>query len=78
MEEVVRSCVTGEIPDAIIGLIVELTVAAIQEDRPLFPNLLDEPVFYRRYIKRWVREELDQNSAILKKQAADIAALNGT
>ena len=67
----------GEIADASIGLIVELTVAAIQEDRPLFPNPIDEPIFYRRYIKRWVREELEQNTAIARKQAADIAALNG-
>jgi hypothetical protein len=75
LEEAVRSCVNGEITDVTIGLIVELTIAAIRDKRPLFPNPLDEPNFYRMYIKRWVKEELDQGEAIANKQASDLAQL---
>jgi hypothetical protein len=53
-----------------------MTVISIREDRPLFPNPLDEPILYRRYIKRWVKEELEGIDAINRKQAEDIARLN--
>jgi hypothetical protein len=75
MEEAVRNCVHGEVTDAVLGLIVELIVTSLQAERPLFPNPLDEPIFYRRYLKRWVEEELEQEQAIASKQEADLREL---
>lgn len=75
MEEDVKDCFHGEVSDVTLGMIVNLTVASLFENRPLFPNPLEEPYFYKTYIKTWVREEIDMDRAIANKQVADIRAL---
>lgn len=49
-----------------------MTVTSIGEERPLFDNPLEEPYFYQRYFKRWVKEGLDEISKI-EEQEADTA-----
>jgi hypothetical protein len=77
MEEAVKNCLHGENSDKVLVLIIEMVIASIQSERPLFPSLLEEPVFYRRYLRKWVEEELELEQAMLKKQEADIKALYG-
>jgi hypothetical protein len=55
--------------DPILTLLIDLASVEITEQRALFPNPLDEPVFYRRYFKRWVSEGL--NEAVAMTQATD-------
>jgi hypothetical protein len=35
-------------------------MASILENRPLFLTILEEPVFYRRYFRKWVEEGMEE------------------
>jgi hypothetical protein len=76
MEDEVRDCFHGEPSDPILANIVDLTATSLVENRPLFANPLDEPSFFKKYIKRWIKEELDTDLAIARKQAQDRNALD--
>jgi len=67
MEEAVKDAIlTATTDDPYLAVLIDLTASSIHEDRPLYPNLRDEPLFYRKYIKRWVREGLDELRASRK------------
>jgi hypothetical protein len=76
MEELVKQTVRDGSDDITLNLIVEMTIASIHEKRPVFSNLSDEPLFYRRYIYRWVREALNEEAAIRSAQDDALAQLN--
>ncbi len=59
--------VTGDIDDPVLDTLIELTLQSDTENRPLFPNLIDEPIFYRKYFKRWVHEGLLEYKATQPK-----------
>jgi hypothetical protein len=63
MEEVVKRAVEDGTQDGVLAQLVEVTRASILEGRPLFSNLMEEPVFYRRHFKRWVREIVKERQA---------------
>jgi hypothetical protein len=43
-----------------------LTIASIEERRPLFQSILDEPAFWRRHFYRWIKEFLEEEDALRK------------
>jgi hypothetical protein len=65
MEEYVKDCLlTNEYSDYVLLRMVELTASSIRSDRPLFPSLLDEPVFYRRHFHHWISEAMEERRAM--------------
>lgn len=55
LEDLVRDqLLIGQCKDRPLALLIKLALTEIQEDRPLFPNPLQEPVFYTEF-KKWVR-----------------------
>lgn len=64
MEEYVKDAIlTNEFTDLILLRLVELTIAADHSGQSLFPNLLAEPAFFRKYFRLWVSEALDEKRA---------------
>ena len=64
LEEAVKDHIlTGE-GDPSLRLLVELTAVSIAEERPLFPNPLEEPAFFRKFFKIWVREGLQERGKL--------------
>ena len=53
--------------DPVLDNLIELTILATYENRPLFPDILKEPIFYRKYFKRWVSEGLEERRASMPK-----------
>jgi hypothetical protein len=77
MEEYVKDCLlTNEFTDLVLLRLVELTIASDQEGRPLFSNLLSEPVFFRKHFRLWVSEALEEKKA-LDQQADPFSEGNG-
>ncbi len=68
MEEQVKIAARDGSDDLTLNLLVETTIASILEKRPLFPSIAEEPLFYRRYFYRWVKEALDDEAALRKAQ----------
>ena len=75
LEEAVKDHVlTGE-GDVVLRLLVDLTAVSIVEGRPLFPNPLEEPAFFRKFFKEWVREGLQERAKL--RQAEEEAEKAG-
>lgn len=65
MEECVKDAIlTNEFTDLVLLRLVELTIYSIRSDRPLFPNPMQEPTFYRKYFRKWVDEALEEKKVI--------------
>ena len=62
MEDKVKDAVLDVSDDLVLNDLIEITRTSIADDRPLF-SLMEEPTFYRRYFKRWVREALEEKNA---------------
>jgi hypothetical protein len=77
MEAAVREAVDHISGDAVLAQLVELVLEEEIEKRPLFPNLLDEPVFFRRYFRRWVTEALKEKQSIGDATKNDLNAFFG-
>ena len=73
MEEFVKDALLlNEFHDLCLLRLVELTVAAIRTERPLFSSLIEEPSFYRKYFQVWIREALDEKEKLLNAQSEDV------
>jgi hypothetical protein len=67
LEEAVNDAILAETTtDRVLSLLLELTITSITEERPLFPNPLDEPLFYKRHFRKWVEEGLREAADIQK------------
>ena len=66
LEDTVKDAVLVGSSDAILMDLLDLTIASINERRPLFQCVLDEPAFYRKYFKRWVEEALEEYARMKK------------
>jgi hypothetical protein len=65
MADLVKDAIlTGDVKDPVLSQILELTINSIATDRQLFPNVLTEPAFYRRYIITWVREGIEERKLL--------------
>ena len=67
MEDAINEAIDEQSKDVVLLKLVEITAASIIEERPLFDNILTEPVFYRRHFKPWVKKGIDE---ALKLRAA--------
>lgn len=50
--------------DAVLALIVEITMRAIKTQRNLFDDPMKEPLFYARYILPWVKAGMQQGDML--------------
>jgi hypothetical protein len=67
LEEAVNDAVLTETTDdRVLAFLLELTITSLTEERPLFPNPLDEPLLYRRHFRKWVEEGLREATDIQK------------
>jgi hypothetical protein len=64
MENVVREAVYGDTNYIVLAHLLEITRTSIYEKRPIFNSIMEEPAFYRRFFKRWVKDEIDQEMAV--------------
>ena len=79
LEDAVKDLiVTGSTDDSVLDYLVGLTLTAIGEARPLFPNLLEEPYFYQRYFRKWVAEGLEELRKIAESETALTKEIQGT
>lgn len=60
--------VTQRTSDPVLLTLLEIVVTSVAEERPLFNNPLEEPPFYRRYFRRWVKEGLEEAAKIAQLQ----------
>ncbi len=61
LEDIVKDAIlTDNYEDPVLTRLIEITLASITEKRPLFPTVLEEPEFFRRYFRRWVEEGMQE------------------
>lgn len=63
-EQVKDAILLNEFDDLVLLRLIEMTVASIRSGRPMFPNVLDEPAFFRKYFRAWVEEALDERDRL--------------
>ncbi|GEM_PF-1278987 len=60
MEEAVHAAIEEcRTSDRVLDTLLEVTITSLLENRPLFPNPLDEPLMYRLYFRKWVEDSLE-------------------
>jgi hypothetical protein len=69
MEEAINDAIDGQSEDAVLLKLIEITAASIIDESPLFDNILDEPTFYRKHFKPWVKKGIDE--ALKVREAVD-------
>lgn len=78
MEGVVKDMILEEdFNDRVLWGMIEITMAEITTKRPLFPTLRDEPVFYRRYFRRWVEEAMQERARLQGLEQSIYEDING-
>jgi len=64
MEEAISDVVHGgDTKDLMLVTLLDLTIASIRDERPVFPSIMDEPVLYR-YFRRFTKKALDGQKKI--------------
>lgn len=58
----------GDSDDLVLNNLVELALASIREERPLFRGILEEPTFWRRHFFRWVKNWVEEEEALSQAQ----------
>jgi len=56
-----------------LALLVGLVLESESTKQPIFPSLIDEPVFFRRYIKPWILEGVQEYRSldVMKNKALE-------
>lgn len=67
---------SGKTNDPILAILLEMTIPALRDKRPLFPSLVDEPVLYRHFC-RFAKETLDEITNIEAEMGKAIDGLFG-
>ena len=67
-DEVNDAVLTETTEDPVLAFLIEVTMASIETSRPLFSNLWDEPIFYRRHFRKWVEQGLREAAKIREIQ----------
>ena len=63
LEDAVEDAIlTEHTDDPVLRLLLEIAIAEIAEARHLFDNIIDEPVFYKRYFIKWVTQSLQASA----------------
>jgi hypothetical protein len=64
MESAVSDVILGgPTSDPMLVALLDLTIASIRDERPVFPSLIDEPILFRHF-RRFVRKALDAQEKI--------------
>jgi hypothetical protein len=75
LEEATNDAIlTGSTDDIVLKTLIDLAAYSLEQERPLFPNPLDEPILYRRF-SCWVIDglrELKKASEILESSQASV------
>jgi len=65
LEEYIKDAIiTRSGDDRMLAIVLDIVLSSIADGRPLYPNIFDEPIFYRRYIKPWIEEGLREAAKI--------------
>jgi hypothetical protein len=64
MEDYIKDSIIAESGDPILNIIIDLTLSAEQDQRPLFSDPIREPYFYSRYVRRWILEGIKERAAV--------------
>ncbi len=75
-EAEVKAALGGDGHDAVLNSIISLTLASIDEERPLFTSILDEPVLWKRHFVRWIKEYLEEEDVVRRATEDAFAALS--
>ena len=67
-DEIKDAIISEHTDDRILGQTLMIVINAIQTDRHLYANPLDEPYFYQQYLRRWVEEGFEELAKISKIQ----------
>jgi len=65
-EAINDAIISGNTDDPILDTLLELVVFSVANNRPLFLDPIEEPIFYRRYFYVWVQEALEDAAKINK------------
>ena len=68
MEDTVKEAVMNGTEDVVLSLMIETAISSFQTGQPIFSTLSEEPLFFRRYFKRWVREAMADIAALKKAE----------
>lgn len=69
LEDAVKDIVyLGRGNDAYMNALVGFAVTLVQENRTIESNPLNEPYFFNRYIRRWVKEALGEVQRLRKEE----------
>jgi hypothetical protein len=64
MESAVSDVILGgPTSDLMLVALLDLAIASIRDERPVFPSLIDEPILFRHF-RRFVRKALDAQEKI--------------
>jgi len=64
MEDVVHQAVEDGTEDLVLANLIEITRLDLSTNQPIARTLMDEPVFYRRFFKKWVQEAIREQSVM--------------
>jgi hypothetical protein len=76
LEDVVKDAVLEWVFPPGLFFLVEIALDELTTGRAYFASIREEPVFYRRYFKRWVTEAMEERNK-LAKTGQGIASLLG-
>lgn len=60
IEDYVKDSIVTDTGDAVLSIIIDLTLQAERDNRPLFSNPIKEPYFYSRFVRRWILEGVEE------------------
>lgn len=72
-----QAALGGDSDDLALNNLVELALASIREERPLFRGILEEPAFWRRHFFRWVKNWVEEEEALQAAQSNAMLDLIG-
>jgi hypothetical protein len=65
----VQAALGGDSDDLVLNHLIELTLASIRDERPLFQSIMEEPAFWRRHFRRWMKAWIEEEETLQDVQA---------
>jgi len=70
------NAISGNTDDSVLALLIEITRDVLMSKGAIADNLMDEPIFWRRFFKGWVQNALDEDGAIRLDRDSALRELN--
>jgi hypothetical protein len=64
MEDEVSDATLNGTEDSVLALLIEITREVLFGKGAIAETIMDEPIFWRRFFKKWVQNALDEDQAI--------------